>query len=563
MSAGNYFTEVDLQSFKTTLITGKNGAGKSSLCESIFYALYGKPFRKIKIDQLINSINKKEMVVELYATVGKQKYKIVRGLKPKIFELYIDDVLVDQNSDNRDYQKIIDDKLIKTNQTTLKQIFMLGSATYRPFMELDSKERRSVIEDVLDIKVFSDMQVEHKKSIDLNKEQILEVKHQIDKVESQLQVANEYNLKLKNNNNNNVGLMESTLNNLIEECKSLIEQKKTMQSSIEELSDKIKQMDKKTIVDKMSKRKELLSDISHKRKTILKEVNFLNENDDCPVCKQHIEETFKQSICSKHETDIAQIDVGVSKLDAVIDNLNKELQEIETLEKDYKSLDMSLYKIDVNIKSKKNDIINVKNSIDTENKKKNESLDSVDITGYTDDLARLNVIYDSLLAEKEINNEISLMLKDDGIKSKIIKKYIPLMNSLINQFLDKFELTVNFELDENFDETIKSRYRDDFSYNSFSQGEKLRINLAIMLAWKEIAKKKNAVSLNLCILDETLDGALDMDGITHTLQVLTEINENENIIVISHRGEQWKENFQRHISFKKIKDFGVMEINDT
>lgn len=558
LSAGNYWTEIDLNSHKSTLISGKNGAGKSTLIEALFFALYGKPFRKVTKKLLINSINKKDCLVELEVKIGKNSYKIIRGIKPEIFELYLDGVLIDKNSDKNDYQNIINEKIIRTNVTTVKQIFILGSATYKPFMELEPKERRSVIEDVLDIKVFSTMAKNLKLKFDEIKEKINEVNYKIGVEQTKKQFAEEQNKKINFNKQTDIEKYTTLISELQANAIETVNKKKVMANEIEELADILVSKNKKELLNKIQKRKDLIRDINQKKKTIVDMNLFLSSNDTCPTCKQNISSDFIHNTCSKNNDEIIKIEDGLIILTEAIEKLNSELSEIEEIEVVYKNKNEQLYEIDVNINFMKKEMLRLTNHLN-ELKTETESLDFMDVSVYDESLQSLYEELNSYLFERDCMQETASMLTDDGIKGKIIKKYMPMMNLLINRYLEKFELYINFELDENFDETIKSRYRDEFSYNSFSQGEKLRISLAIMLAWREIAKMKNSLSANLMIMDETLDGALDSDGISDMIETLHKVND-ENIMVISHRGDQLRDSFERHIKFEKQKDFGVMTI---
>lgn len=561
LSTGDVFTEINLTEHKMNLISGKNGGGKSTILDAIIFALYGKPYRKIsKKTLLINSINNKNMVVELEMSVGPNKFKIIRGEKPKIFEIYQNEVLRAQDAQAKDYQAFIEEDLIKANYKTLTQIVILGSANYTPFMELEAADRRKVIEDILDIGIFSQMSSGPlKEDMDENKELIRTLQAKMDVAQTKIDMVKQHNEKIKSRSTYDPsGELEQ-----IDETENVISKLETRREKILEYIDNLTKPDeneKTSLDEKVNKRKELKYEISSNKKFLEKELSFMQENTTCPTCKQEISEGFRNHVICNNKNMLEEIETGEEKLQKQISKYEERINEIKKIDSEYLEAQRELRDTDYQIKSAKEKIVMLQSNIEKMKLNMNESLDLEDDSVYKDELNSLMDQYNDVMFQKEVLLEVSKMLKDDGAKSDVIKRYIPRMNKIINDYLIEFDLYVNFVLDENFDEKILSRYRDNFSYKSFSQGEKLRINLAIMLAWKEIAKEKNAISTNLLILDETLDGALDDAGVSDLIKALRNLEgERNNVFVISHRGDGLKDLFDHHIHFSKHKNFSIME----
>ena len=560
LSTGNVFTEIDFLAHKMNLISGKNGGGKSTILDAIVYALYGKPFRKIVKGLLINSINKKELLVELELEVGKNKYKIIRGDKPSVFEIHKNGELIDQAAASKDYQLLIEEDIIKCNYKTFTQIVVLGSATYIPFMELKLDEKRKVIEDVLDIGVFSQIASGPlKEDIDDCKDALQQVNSDMRVTQTKIDMVKEHNEKVKTATKVDTSDIEKEISDIETEIDDL----KARKDKFDVILDSYEKKDDKNISKKIQKRAELKTEITFNKKSLAKEIEFLKENTTCPTCKQGISDDFRHSVCEKNEESIAELDEGLKKLVDAIKALEEEYEDIQEYEEKYKSLKTKAERIEYEINMKEKNLILYKKKLEDLRNSANISVDSMDDSEYKETLEKQMQLYNDSVFEREVLAEIAKMTKDDGVKSDIIKRFIPKMNELINNYLIEFDLYVNFTLDENFKASIKSRYRDNFSYDSFSQGEKLRINLSIMLAWKEIAKVKNSINTNLLILDETLDGALDGEGVSDLVKALRNLDgENNNIFVISHRGDTLKDMFDVHIHFEKQKNFSVMSITE-
>lgn len=555
MSVGNQFIEIDLGRSKTTLISGANGTSKSTFIEAIVFALYGKPFRKINKPQLINSINQKELLVELEFSINTDKYLIKRGMKPNVFEIWKNNDLVNKDAATRDYQEYLEQNIIKMSFKSFSQIVILGSATYVPFMELPAGQRREIIEDLLDIQVFSTMNILLKEKIADNKTQITDNNYSIDLLKTRIEAAKEHNEEIQRIKETEVekikGKIEENLNS-IEIEKQVIENLETEITKLSELiTDKSKQ--KKTL----EQAKNLLYELSSKYKSYIDEITFYSNHDNCPTCKQGIEHEFKEHIVSERTEKNVELTGGIDQLKERIKNVELRLEEISNVEDQIQKLhnQANEHRLQVKImigqlKSFRKELENAEREV--------EEIDQSKILEFMEDLKKKQDEQTELYENRETLGIVGTMLKDGGIKTSIIKTYIPIMNKLINQYLSEFELFVDFNLDENFNETIKSRFRDTFSFASFSEGEKMRISLSIMFTWRAIAKLRNSVSTNLLIMDETLDGPSDADGVESLIDILHKMNANDNIFIISHRGQQFSEKFDDHIRFEKIKNFTQM-----
>jgi len=554
-SFGNYFTEIDFASGGMTLVTGSNGHGKSyALLDSITFALFGKPFRKINISQLVNTINKKNCVVELYFSVGTVQYKIIRGLSPKIFEIYKDDSLLLQEAKSKDYQKILEDQILKMNYKSFTQIVTLGSSSFIPFMQLSANDRRSVIEDILDINIFGSMNVILKAKLSGVKQSMTGVSHAMEILKEKISIQSE-NIK------NLVDRKETNLSNnskKIEEVTSDINQ---LEINIDEMKNQIKSLpllieDKNKIDDKVAKIEKLTFKLKSKEKTLLKDIDFFTKNEECPVCLQDITYEFKDSKINQLSKKYEEIVKASSEL---IDNtsiLNIEISDkmniIEQMNDTKFKLNEKLNSISAAKKflsSLEEDVDNL-NDFTTSIKTSQEKIDT-----YQNEINSKESDLSSLRETKSSYELLLVLLKDSGIKSRIIKNYLPIMNQLINDYLDKMNFYITFTLDEEFNENIKSRHRDKFSYMNFSEGEKSRIDLAILLTWRQIAKLKNSASCNILILDEIFDSSLDGVGVEDLTKVLRELSKNNNVFVITHKGEQLTDKFGETINFNKINNF--------
>lgn len=552
LSTGNTFTTIDLGGSPTTLITGSNGSGKSTLLDAIVFGLYGKPFRKINKVQLINSINQKALLVEIYFSVGGIDYMVRRGIKPNIFEIHKDGELIDQDAATRDYQTYLESNILGINYKSFNQIVVLGSATYVPFMELPAQQRREIIEDLLDIQVFSTMGILAKDKISTNKQMVSESSYKIDSTESSIKLVRENNEEIRK-------IREVEAEKIRDKMKTYITDIETKKESIEKLEEDIQTLydsiiDKKDIKSKFDKACSLRSDMERNRLNFEKELTFYHDNDNCPTCKQGIDHDFKTNVVEEKSKRKADIEAGLNNISKTIQTYQERLDDIIQVEDEIQKNNFKVSEIRAEIRSAKNALTSLKIELESAEREV-EEVDTSKLQNLETQLQEIKTVRAELLDEREVLSIVSTILKDGGIKARIISQYIPVMNKLINKYLAEFDLFVDFQLDENFNELIKSRFRDTFSYASFSEGEKLRITLAIMLSWRSVAKLRNSVSTNLLILDETLDGALDSVGIESLIETLHSINSDDNIFVISHRGDQFAEKFDTAIRFDKVKNF--------
>jgi DNA repair exonuclease SbcCD ATPase subunit len=552
LSTGNIFTEIDLDRSATTLISGTNGSGKSTILDAIIFSLYGKAHRKINKPQLINTINSKDLRVEIEFEVGSNAYAVHRGIKPNVFEIYKNGELVDQESATRDYQAYLEQQVLGINYKSFNQIVVLGSATYVPFMELPAHSRREIIEDLLDIQVFSTMNLLLKDKVSQNKSAITENSYQIDLLKSKIESAEEHNESIRK-------IRETEVSKIRDKMKEHLNKIENEKEEIEKVEEQIRELihtiaDKASIKKKLEKAKEIKSELETNLKSHIKEVAFYHDNDQCPTCKQGIDHDFKDGIIEEKTSKKAELETGIESILEKISEYDVRVEEISKVEDEIQLKNIAIGEHRAQIKMSKNALISYKEEL-TNAEREVEEVDTSKLEEYNNSLKQFQAEQTKLFDQRETLNVVGTMLKDGGIKTRIIRQYVPVMNKLINKYLSAFDLFVDFHLDENFNEVIKSRFRDSFSYASFSEGEKLRITLSIMLAWRSVAKLRNSVSTNLLLLDETLDGALDGVGIENLIDTLHNLNNNDNIFVISHRGDQFGEKFESHIKFEKVKNF--------
>ena len=555
LSTGNVFTTVDLNLVPSTLIAGSNGSGKSTLLDAIVFGLYGRAFRDITKIQLVNSINNKELIVELYFTAGGDKYKILRGIKPNLFEIWKNGVMINKDASIRDYQGFLEDDILGINFKAFNQIVVLGSATYIPFMELRAYQRREIIEDLLDIKVFSVMGTLAKERMSSIKTDITDNKYDIEMVESKIVSQQESDQAIRNLKSIEVDKIKEKMSSHIDEIEtknSIIDaQDEVIKVLYDDISDKPEE--KKKFQEATEKRAEL----ERNRVAFEKELSFYEHNDDCPTCKQGIAHDFKQEQIIDKNQQKARIEKGLVDIADVLTKHQTRLGSISKIEEQIQSVNFKISEIRAEIKMSKNALMSYKKELDNAQKEVAE-IDTSKLENLQNRIDTLTTTRTELLDEHEVLNIVQMILRDGGIKAKIISQYIPVINKLINKYLAAFDLFVDFQLDEEFNEVIRSRFRDKFTYASFSEGEKLRITLSIMLAWRSVAKLRSSVSTNLLILDETLDGALDGVGIESLIETLHGLNNDDNIFVISHRGDQFAEKFENNLKFEKIKNFSEL-----
>ena len=555
LSTGNVFTTIQLNEVPSTLIAGSNGSGKSTLLDAIVFGLYGRPFRNINKAQLVNSINNKELIVELYFSAGGDKFMIRRGIKPNLFEIWKNGAMINQDASVRDYQAFLEESILGINFKAFNQIVVLGSATYIPFMELRAYQRREIIEDLLDIQVFSVMGTLAKDRMSGIKTDINDNKYEIEMVENNIESAEENNEEIRKIKTVEVDKIKEKMGTHIDDIETkngtIDTQDEIMKVLYDDISDKPDE--KQKFADATEKRAEL----ERSRVQFEKELSFYEHNDDCPTCKQGIAHDFKQEQIIDKNQQKAGIEKGLVDIAETIKKHQDRLGSISKIEDQIQSVNFKISEIRAEIKMSKNALVAYKKELDNAQKEVDE-VDTTKLENLQKKLDKQVDIRTKLLDEHEVLNIVQTILRDGGIKAKIISQYIPVINKLINKYLAAFDLFVDFQLDEEFNEVIRSRFRDKFTYASFSEGEKLRITLSIMLAWRSVAKLRSSVSTNLLILDETLDGALDGVGIESLIETLHGLNNDDNIFVISHRGDQFAEKFENNLKFEKIKNFSEL-----
>lgn len=551
LSTGNVFTEVKLDEQPTTLIIGENGAGKSTILDALCFGLYGKPFRKIKKDQLINSINSREAIVEVEFSVYGREYKIRRGIKPALFEIFENDKMLDQAAAARDYQEHLERNILRLNMKSFTQIVILGSSSFVPFMQLTTSVRREVIEDLLDIRIFSTMSVLLKERISKNKESTSLNNKDIDNIE-ELVTVHEETVKQSNLHKESVIEKHSArIEELNKEIESFSDTNESLQNEIEEIQSQIG--DEKKNDEYINKTVGIKNDLKAKRNKSEKTAVFYEETGICPTCNQDITEESKQKHIEESTAIIRQIDIALLDLDSKIEKARERRDEIKKIQED---ISKSQKKIAVNqseIKSAQREIRVLNNEIEKiRNQQENDSAEK--LKEFQKRLSAAIEEKKTLLDAREVLDVASVILRDSGIKSRIIKQYIPIINTLVNKYLAAMDFFVKFELDETFVEKILSRHRDDFTYDSFSEGEKMRIDLALLFTWRSIARMKNSANTNLLILDEVFDASLDTNGCDEFLKIIHSLDD-ANVFVISHKGDILQDKFRSCVRFEKHKNF--------
>ena len=557
LSTGNSPNKVLLNKSPTTLIIGKNGEGKSTILDALCFSLFGKPFRNINKGQLVNSINGKNCVVEIELSIGTKDYKIIRGIKPTVFEIWSDGELLNQDAASRDYQKVLEQQILKLNYKTFTQVVILGSASFVPFMQLPTTQRREVIEDILDIRIFSTMNQLLKEKAQETKDAIFKIENEIasakDKVDSQqaiIKAITEAKAENINNISSKISANSAEILSSEGEIELIVSQIDTLKASIN---------DKETVTEGIEQAKSFRSKLLQKIETCEHNTEFFNAHDVCPSCRQGIPEEHKSTIVEEYNSQLVEQNRKISELEAVLIKLNANLSKINEIQSKItdKNIELStqnskitllnkqIKEMQAEIEATKTDTTN----IDEEKRKLKELA--------TDAITKIST-KTSLQEQRNLEEVASILLKDTGIKTAIIREYLPVMNKLINKYLNAMDAYIHFELDEAFNEIVKSRYRDDFTYASFSEGEKMRIDLSILFTWRQIAKMKNSVNTNLLLLDEIFDSSLDTAGTDYFLNLMNSFGENTNIFVISHKGDQLFDKFRSVIKFEKRNDFSVI-----
>jgi DNA repair exonuclease SbcCD ATPase subunit len=543
LSTGNAFTEIKLDRSPSTLIVGENGSGKSTLLDAITFALFNKPFRNISKPQLVNSINKKKLLVEVEFTIGKTEYLVRRGSLPGVFEIEIDGSMVDQNASVRDYQKHLEENILKLNYKSFTQIVILGSASFTPFMQLPLGQRREIIEDILDISIFTRMKEVLKEKVTNLKEKLRFIEGEIQVVKEKGKVQKSYIETLQTDKQEKIDKIQGEIDATQSKIEKLTENANASTAEKESLG---------SVESKKQKLEALKAEFDRKIRDARRELDFYHNNDDCPTCKQGIPHDFKASM-SEEKLD------RIDELETAQVDLNAKWEEVDKLYDQYLEINQKIVDTN-NLLIAEQTLLQrlILEKSETENKIGDIQKETAKLKEIAKDLVSKTDQRNDLKTEQEYNTIAEHLLKDSGIKTKIIRQYLPVINKLVNKYLTAMDFFVQFDLDETFKETIKSRHRDKFSYASFSEGEKQRIDLALVFTWRTIAKMKNSASTNLLLLDEVFDSSLDVNGTDYVMTLLNTIGEDTNVFVISHKGDQLFDKFRSQIKFEKKQNYSVM-----
>jgi len=555
LSTGNTFTTIDLNKSELTLISGSNGAGKTTILDALTFVLYGKPYRNINKSQLVNTINKKNLVVELEFSIGAAEYKICRGIKPNIFEIYYNDTLIDQSANVKDYQKYLETDILRLNLKSFCQIVVLGSTTFIPFMQLTPAHRREILEDILDMQIFTNMGIILKEKISENRDKISKAQTMETILREKIDGILKYKQRQKEDTQKTVDIIQNKVADAQEE----------IDANLKAIDENNKLLIKYEPLVK--EREELLDECNHntdiayiqqKIKRVQKDIDFYEHNKTCPTCTQNIEDGFRNDIITEKSDEMDKLSVLLKISEENIVALQNSIKEKDEYYESEQRLKQDNYRRNIVIEGLYEDIKKSERMIADIQKNSDETNDE-NIEEYNEKLKKTLDIIEKKTYLKGIYEVAAKLLKDTGIKAKIIQQYVPIINQQINKYLGEMDFFVKFELSETFEETIKSRFRDTFSYASFSEGEKTRINLAILFTWREISKTRNSTSTNLLVFDEVLDSSTDLEGLEAFFSIINTVEKDSNVFVISHTQDQFTDKFKDHIRFKKVKNFSIKE----
>jgi DNA repair exonuclease SbcCD ATPase subunit len=552
LSTGNIFTEIELDKYNTVLVVGENGAGKSTMLDALSFALFGKAFRKINKPQLLNSITQKNLVVEVEFSISQNNYKIVRGVKPTIFEVYQNGELLNQSAEMKDYQEVLEKHIIKVNHKSFSQVVVLGSATFQPFMQLSLSQRRDIIEDLLDLQIFTTMNALLKEKVMINNEHITKAITDKKLIDEKIKLIKEHLKELQSNNDQLIKDKQDRIEEANKQVDELSSEFWVFENKRKKLIESIE--DEESVSKKVKQLEKLKHQIEAKKAFIENDIKFFKDHDNCPTCTQAISEDFRKTTLESKTSEIETIDTGLDQLIEQYEQTNVRLNQIMDMHNEINNQRMEIHRIKTKISS----LVEYRDSLEEEIRSLNKKAPVQEDTKIGDlekDLEDIKVKFDELNDEKVILSAASTLLKDGGIKARIIKQYVPVINKLINKYLSSLDFFVQFELDEEFNETIKSRFRDEFSYASFSEGEKMRINLAILFTWRAIAKLRNSISTNILIMDEVFDSSLDANGTEEFLKLISSLTLDTNTFIISHKTDQLYDKFSKVIKFEKHKNF--------
>ena len=557
LSTGNVFSEVDLQGARTNLIVGTNGAGKSTILDALTFSLFGKPFRKINKGMLVNSVNDKDCMTEIEFSIGKLDYKVIRGIKPNKFEIYCNGKIFNQESTVAEQQKNLEKNILKLNYKSFTQIVVLGSSTFVPFMRLPTVQRREIIEDILDIQVFSTMNLLLRDKTRENNEEIKEFDYQIHLLEEKIDLQKQHMLTLEKRNQEEVDKKKEKIKELQKDEVKSTEEIHKLTEDVEKLSKEMEELSNSKV--KLKKLNTFLTKIQGKLSTCEKENGFFKDNHVCPTCTQDLSEEFRDLKIKEGEEQLDSLTAGLEDLSVAIKNEEDREDQFVKLSQKVLSCNSSITQENFQITTIRNGINDLDNEVkELEGSNSDKKSEFVKLEGLIKDKKGVLKDHSNVKKDRDVILAAGQLLKDNGIKTRIIKTYLPTMNKLINNFLQSMDFYVNFTLTENFEEIIKSRYRDVFTYDSFSEGEKARIDIALLLTWRSVAKLKNSVDTNLLILDEIFDGSLDQNGSSDLGWVLRNFDDSTNVFVISHK-EAMNDKFDRTITAEKEKNFSILK----
>ena len=555
VSYGNHWTEVDLNQTKSSLIIGENGSGKSTILDALTFGLYNKPFRKVTVQQLVNTINNKDMVVEVEFGIGSYHYKVIRGQKPRKFEVYQNGKLLNQEAHAKDYQETLEKQILKLNHKSFCQVVVLGSSSFIPFMQLPTNHRKEVIEDLLDIGIFTIMATLLKEDVASNKERAQELSGELNTIEEKIRIQQHFVDKISQQQDEAIAEKNDQILKLEGENNIGEINLQDQETELAKLRNEVVEEEK--IRTKLNQLSNLEDKIKDKVKNLKKDIQFFDTHDDCPTCNQSIDKDFKAKVIDEKEEKVEECEAGFAPLEKDLENTQGEINHIVKVYQLIDNINIKINSLNSQMNGNRQLVASLQKDIDNTSKQ--------DITEEKNKIKEFNIELDDKRNDveefthlREIYDVATKLLRDTGIKSRIVKQYIPIMNKLINKYLAAMDFFVQFELDENFNENIKSRFRDEFTYASFSEGEKMRIDLSLLFTWRAIAKLKNSASTNLLILDEIFDSSLDTQGTDEFLKIINDLTLDTNVFIISHKTDQLIDKFNNVIRFEKHQNFSRM-----
>lgn len=557
LSTGNAANTIILNKSRSTLVIGKNGEGKSTMLDAICFSLFGKPFRSINKPQLINSINQKQCLVEVEFTIADKEYKVIRGMKPNVFEIWCNGVMMNQDAAARDYQKVLEQQILRLNYKTFTQVVILGAASFVPFMQLPAWQRREVIEDILDIRIFSIMNQLLKAKVQENKEEIQRIEDAVVLAKEKVSAQKKLIATIVSARDSTVERLEEKINEALSQIEAAEVKQESLDADVTKLTKAA--ADESSIKADLKKITTAKTKLESRYDSIQEKISFMEESEECPACAQKIPHEHKHKTIGEAQEALSKYEDERKTLETCLEKLNTKLEKIAELNKELTQKNIELSTVHNTISILNRQIAQLNKEIQ-DHKKDTADLDKEKekLKTLASDAMTMLDAKTALGEQKNLQEIASLLLKDTGIKTAIIREYLPVMNKLINKYLNIMDSYIHFELDENFNEVIRSRFRDEFTYASFSEGEKQRIDLAILFTWRQIAKMKNSVNTNLLIFDEIMDSSLDAAGTECFMSLLDTFGEDANIFVISHKGDQLFDKFHSVIRVEKKNDFSVI-----